>query len=644
MKKWFTVLLLALFLTTSINTEQMSAASNKNIIEQNEVTVVINGRVVTFKDPILNQSGTLLLPMRDFYEEIGAEVNWDAESKMATSIRNGQVIELTINSKTAYVNGKSVQVLVAPTIYKDRTYIPMRFVSENSDGKVDWNQQKKLVEVVLNEQVHDGQSPGVGDDDPIIVPPAPLVKHTLYMNSTKITMDHEVITKDGRMYIPSSYFTNYLPGTSESWLAEDRLELSVSGLSFIFTDNNTNIFINNELYSGSEKPFVRAGEMYVPVKFIVDAFRNGGSLRYINESKTIYISLYDYTMTSDFLPKSYGFLNVPQLVENAKLDGNRELFVSDNPEELIPTLIQTNNETLAEYKVSDVTMVKEHRVYGWHINKLGERATIGITVQNTSNYSIRVTGSKGMFQTSSNSWSTFDVGLPLSDAVLTDTMKNAKNSTITIAPGQTAVIESYSIGDKYLLGFTHDFDVRSVSGQPVTYTLRTVLSLDETAKLEAIHSPVVPINEYAKHPRGVWPSSALKVTLPVYTIGHEQIGYNISNGKTDNLLTAENSIDQMNGTVGNPGHFGMVYKVDVPIFNPTNEMQYVVIKITGRGGLYSGAVKMNGQSYLIPTLKPGQEYVELPSHLISGVNDVIHLEIIHAGGSNLPVAIYTETR
>lgn len=644
MKKWFTVLLLALFLTTSINTEQTSAASNKNIIEQNEVTVVINGRVVTFKDPILNQSGTLLLPMRDFYEEIGAEVNWDAESKKATSIRNGQVIELTINSKTAYVNGKSVQVLVAPAIYKDRTYIPMRFVSENSDGKVDWNQQKKLVEVVLNEQVHDGQSPGAGDDDPIIVPPAPNVKHTLYMNSTKITMDHEVITKDGRMYIPSSYFTNYLPGTSESWLAEDRLELSVSGLSFIFTDNNTNIFINNELYSGSEKPFVRAGEMYVPVKFIVDAFRNGGSLRYINESKTIYISLYDYTMTSDFLPKSYGILNVPQLVENAKLEGNRELFVSDNPEELIPTIIQNNNETLAEYKVSNVTTVKEHRVYGWHINKLGERATIGITVQNTSNYSIRVTGSKGMSQTSSNSWSTFDVGLPLSDAVLTDTMKNAKNSTITIAPGQTAVIESYSIGDKYLLGFTHDFDVRSVSGQPVTYTLRTVLSLDETAKLEAIHSPVVPINEYAKHPRGVWPSSALKVTLPVYTIGNEQVGYNISNGKTDNLLTAESSIDKMNGTVGNPGHFGMVYKVDVPIFNPTNEMQYVVIKITGRGGLYSGAVKMNGQSYLIPTLKPGQEYVELPSHLISGVNDVIHLEIIHAGGSNLPVAIYTETR
>src|SRR5690606_6505573 len=117
MKKWFTVVLLALFLTTSINTEQSFAATNKNIIEQNKVTVVINGRVVTFKDPILNHSGSLLLPMRDYYEEIGAEVSWDAKAKKAVSVRNDQVIELTINSKTALVNGARTQMLAAPIIY-----------------------------------------------------------------------------------------------------------------------------------------------------------------------------------------------------------------------------------------------------------------------------------------------------------------------------------------------------------------------------------------------------------------------------------------------------------------------------------------------------------------------------------------------
>src|SRR5690606_7559393 len=136
----------------------------------------------------------------------------------------------------------------------------------------------------------------------------------------------------------------------------------------------------------------------------------------------------------------------------------------------------------------------------------------------------------------------------------------------------------------------------SVSGQPVSYTMRTVLSLDETAKLTAIHSPAVAINQYAMHPRGVWPSSSIKATLPAYTIDSAQVGYNISNGKTDNLLTAENSIDKMNGTVGNPGHFGMLYKVDVPIVNPANEIKQIPIKITVRDGLCSGDVNLTADA------------------------------------------------
>lgn len=645
MKKWFTVLILALFMATAVNTEiSYAATNNKNMIEQNNVKVIINGQLITFKDPILNNSGTLLLPMRDFYEAIGAQVFWNAETKVASSVRNNQTIELTINSKTALVNGNKVQVAVAPLVYKNRTYIPMRFVSENSDGKVYWDQQNKIVEVVLNEETNDGQSPGPGEENPV-TPNVPTVKHTLYMNNKKITMDHPIITKDGRMYMPSVYFRDYLKDSYEGWSEKDRLELTISGLHFVFTNNSNKIYVNGDLYEGVEKPFMQAGEMYVPVKFIIDSFKNGGALRYIAETKTIYISIYDYIMTSDFLEKSYGYLKVPTLVENASLDGNRELFVSDNPEELLPSIIRNANETLAQYNVTGLTTTKEHRVYGWHINKLGERASIGITIQNTSeSTSLEITGSKGMSQTSSNSWSTFDVGLPLSDAVLTGTLRDAKEAKIVIAPGETKVIESYDLGINYLLGFTHDFDVKPVNGQTANYTLRTVISLEEEGDLAAIHSPVVPINEYAAHPRGVWPSSSIKVTLPTYTVDTEQVGYNISNGKTDHFLTAENSIDKMNGTIGNPGHFGMSYKVDIPIVNNTDTLKYVVVKITGRGGLYSGAVKMNGTTYLIPTLKPGQEYVQLPVFRTNQQNDMINLEIIHAGGSNLPVAVYVETR
>ncbi|MEG0473624.1 MAG: stalk domain-containing protein, partial [Solibacillus sp.] len=615
------------------------SSMEKKLVEKNNVTVIINGEVILFKDPILNESGHLLLPMREFYEAIGATVYWNKEKQIASSVRNNQTIDLTINSKTALVNGNKVPVAVAPIMHKYRTYVPMRFVSENSDGRVYWDQEQQVVEVVLNDTEDEEENPTPE------VPEIPQVQYTLYMNNEKIVMEDPIVNKGGRMYIPSTYFAEHLQNSFEQWTDEERLELTISGLHFAFTADSNRIFINDELYKGAETPFIQSGKMYVPVKFIVDSFKNGGSLRYVGDSNTMYISIYDHMLTSDFLEKSYGFLKVPQLVENAALDGNRELLVSDNPEELTPDRIPSANETLSEYKVQGLTNSKEHRVYGWHINKLGDKASIAITIQNTSdNASLEISNSKGMSQVTSNSWSTFDVGLPLSDAVLTNTLADARDKTFTLAPGETKVIDTYNLGVNYLLGLTHDFDVRKVSGQAGSYIVRTVISLEEDADLASIHSPAVPINPYAAHPRGVWPSSSLKVTLPTYTVDTEQVGYNISNGKTDHLLTAENSLDMMNGTVGNPGHFGMTYKVDIPVVNPTGKLKYVIVKIAGRGGVYSGAVKMNGRTYLIPSLKPGEEYVQLPVLRTSKKSDTINLEIIHAGGSNLPVAVYVETR
>lgn len=648
MKKWFTVLFLMLALFIGSNSEQdfVNAATNNKIFEKNNVTIIINGETIKFTDPIINNSDHLLLPMRDFYEAIGATVYWNQEEKIASSVRNGSQIDLTINSKMAIVNGQKVTMSVAPLVYKSRTYIPLRFVSENSDGKVYWNQEAQIVDIVLNEENNDGQSPEPGGETPApSQPEVPEIKPVLYMNNTKIMMNESVVTKDGRIYIPSTYFRDYLKDSSEEWTSSNSLELTVSRLHFVFTNNSNRIYVNGELITGTEKPFIQNEKMYVPVKLIIESFKNGGTLRYIPESKTMYISIYDYILSTDFLEKSYGALKVPQLVGNAAFEGNRELLVSDNPEELLPSIIGNATETLSEYKVQGATKAKEHRVYGWHINKLEDRASIGITIQNTSNSAtLEVSGSKGLSQTSSNSWSTFDVGLPLADAVVSNAMLNAKNESFTLAPGESKVVEAYDLGKNYLLGFIHDFDVSTVDGQLADYTIRTVISLDTDTDLASIHSPALLVNEKAAHPRGVWSSSVMKVTLPTYNVDSEQVGYNISNGKTDHLQTAENSIDPMNGTIGNPGHFGMNYKVDIPVVNDTGKLKYVLVKIAGRGGQYSGAVKMNGKSYLIPTLKPGQEFVQLPIFRTSKKTDTIQLEISHAGGSNLPVAVYVETR
>lgn len=54
---------------------------------------------------------------------------------------------LVIGSKTAFVGERSYALSTAPFIASSRTYVPIRFVSEQLGSKVEWNQSKKEVKI-----------------------------------------------------------------------------------------------------------------------------------------------------------------------------------------------------------------------------------------------------------------------------------------------------------------------------------------------------------------------------------------------------------------------------------------------------------------------------------------------------------------
>ncbi|RHW39959.1 hypothetical protein D1B33_03680 [Lysinibacillus yapensis] len=610
----------------------------KNLYVKNDVEIIINGETIKFNDPILNQSGSTLLPMRDFYEAIGATVTWSKQSQTATSYKNGRSVALTIDSKRALVDGTSVTMNVAPIMYKYRTYVPLRFVSENLDGQVIWNQAAQSVTINLTDS-----DDGTGSETPPVTE-TPKVDYILHMNSTKLIMDKPFINRNGRLYIPAKYFENYLENAYSLWLSEDVMELQVASTNFMFTNGSNEIYVDGIPLTVSEKPFIQSGEMYVPVNLIVNSLENGGSVRYYRDNNELYVYINDYLFSSQILGKQYGSLMVPQFVPSASYEGERTLIVSDNPENLTPSLVPTDTATLSEYKVDTNNALKEYRIFGWHVNNLENAATIGITVQNTSeNATLRIVNSEGVSKVNRQTAIKYDIGVPIADVVLNDNFKASDSKGITIAPGETKVIEAYQLAQGNIVGFLHDLDIQASNSEKAQYTIRTVINKVDD-QLTAIHSDPVPIDPYNAHPRGVWPGSTIKAELPTYTMDTPMVGYNISNGKTDHLQTAENSLSTVNGAVGNPGHFGVTYKVDIPIANPSGSFKTVKLKIAGRGGSYSGVVKMNDKVFIVPTIKVGTEYVELPEYLVTGATDTIHLEFMHAGGSNLPVAVYIETK
>ncbi len=110
-----------------------------------EVSVYLFGEKLLFDVPPQIINGRTLVPMRKIFESLGATVDWNGDTKTATSVREDKTIILTIDSYTMYVNGKPVTLDVAPCIIDGRTLVPARAISESFDLKVDWDNDTRSV-------------------------------------------------------------------------------------------------------------------------------------------------------------------------------------------------------------------------------------------------------------------------------------------------------------------------------------------------------------------------------------------------------------------------------------------------------------------------------------------------------------------
>ncbi len=89
-----------------------------------------------------------VLPIRVVAENLGADVDWDPTTQKVTITKGDTVIELFIGKTIAYVNGEPVQLDVAPFIENDRTYLPVRFVSEYLGAMVNWDAATRTVTII----------------------------------------------------------------------------------------------------------------------------------------------------------------------------------------------------------------------------------------------------------------------------------------------------------------------------------------------------------------------------------------------------------------------------------------------------------------------------------------------------------------
>ena len=93
-----------------------------------------------------------MLPARFVAENLGATVEWDGEKQLVTITGKNEkqedvTILITIGSDYAKVNGEDIKLDSPAFVENDRTYTPIRFISENLGATVEWNETEQTVTI-----------------------------------------------------------------------------------------------------------------------------------------------------------------------------------------------------------------------------------------------------------------------------------------------------------------------------------------------------------------------------------------------------------------------------------------------------------------------------------------------------------------
>ena len=104
--------------------------------------------------PLIRNNRTML-PSRFVAESLGAVVSWNEEKELVTikgkDKDGGDVtILITIGAEYATVNGEAVKLDSPAFLENDRTYTPIRFISERLSASVEWNENDNSVIITKN--------------------------------------------------------------------------------------------------------------------------------------------------------------------------------------------------------------------------------------------------------------------------------------------------------------------------------------------------------------------------------------------------------------------------------------------------------------------------------------------------------------
>ncbi|OQB13607.1 MAG: Carboxylesterase NlhH [Firmicutes bacterium ADurb.Bin193] len=150
--KYLILTMIVMFIVLSVIGILISNAEDE-LKQPEEIKVIFNGKKLEFDVPPMIVNDRTLVPFRALFEAMGATIHWDEATQTVTGVKDTITIQLKIDYNIANVNGKEIELDTPAMLVNSRTMVPLRFVSENFNMNVSWDDETKTIEIKSDKEV-----------------------------------------------------------------------------------------------------------------------------------------------------------------------------------------------------------------------------------------------------------------------------------------------------------------------------------------------------------------------------------------------------------------------------------------------------------------------------------------------------------
>lgn len=112
-----------------------------------DANIITNGESKALDVPAQTIDNRTMVPLRAIFEALGAEIEWNGETRTVTSVKDDTTVSLTVGENAITVNGEVKELDVPAQIKDNRTLVPVRAISEAFGCDVAWDGETRTVTI-----------------------------------------------------------------------------------------------------------------------------------------------------------------------------------------------------------------------------------------------------------------------------------------------------------------------------------------------------------------------------------------------------------------------------------------------------------------------------------------------------------------